>query len=161
MVTIYTDGAVSKNGTDEAYGGWGFVCTENNAQHWGPVMNATNQRCELYAVINACQYAETLLGSNHEVSFPHETIEICSDSAYIVNCYNQNWYKSWMSNGWVNSKKEPVANKMLWEMLIPYFENPQYSFKKVRGHSGDKYNELADVLANKGKAEAKKWKELI
>ena len=161
MITIYTDGAVSKNGTEEAYGGWGFTCVETEAQHYGPVMNATNQRCELYGVINACKYAEALLNSSNKDTFPPETIEICSDSAYIVNCYKQQWYKSWMSNGWVNSKKEPVANKMLWEMLLPYFENPQFSFKKVVGHSGDKYNELADTLANKGKAEAKEWRKMI
>ena len=57
-----------------------------------------------------------------------------------------------VSNGWINSKKEPVANKELWLQLIPYFENPLFSFLKVKGHNGDKFNELADELAVKARA---------
>lgn len=160
VITIYTDGAVSGNGQENAYGGWGFVCVETGLTNWGPVQNATNQRCELIGVINACKYATALLMEKDTSVFPPETVEICSDSAYIINCHKQNWYKSWQNNGWVNSKKEPVANKELWEMLVPFFENPQFSFKKVVGHSGDEYNELADKLANRGKAEAKEWRNL-
>ena len=50
-------------------------------------------------------------------------------------------------NGWLNSKKQPVANKELWEKLIPYFENPRFSFEKVKGHSGNQLNELVDKMA--------------
>lgn len=57
--------------------------------------------------------------------------------------------------GWRNSKKEPVANRELWERLIPYFENPRFSFEKVKGHSGEKdWNDYVDRLA----VEAKKTK---
>lgn len=161
MITIYTDGAVSKNGTEDAYGGFGFVCVETNMQYHGPVLNATNQKCELQGVIHACKYAEGALNGDYKDSFPQGTVEIRSDSAYIINCYNQGWYKNWRTNGWKNSKKEPVANKELWELLIPYFENPHFNFTKVRGHSGDRYNELADKLANRGKQEAKDYLDFI
>ena len=154
MYTIYTDGAVSKNGQDGAYGGYGFVCEQTTYEECGPVIEATNQICELTAVLNACLYAERMLASTD--TFPPQEVEIRSDSAYIINCYNQKWYYSWQSNGWKNSKKEPVANKELWEMIIPFFDNPAFSFVKVRGHSGDYYNEKADALANKGKAAAKR-----
>lgn len=155
MITVYTDGAVSKNGQEGAYGGFGFICVETGVTHSAPVFHATNQICELCGVISACKYAESLLNNNNEDSFPPETAEIRSDSAYIINCYRQGWYKTWQANGWKNSKKEPVANKELWEELIPYFTNPLFNFTKVVGHSGDKYNERADELANKGKKIAK------
>ena len=44
-----------------------------------------------------------------------------------------------------------MANRELWEELIPYFHNPCFNFVKVVGHSGDVYNEKADKLANLGK----------
>lgn len=155
MITIYTDGAVSKNGTEDAYGGFGFICVETGMTHSAPVFKATNQICELLGVIAACQYAEMELGSDYKERFPQEQVEIRSDSAYIINCYNQKWYVNWRANGWKNSKKEPVANQELWELLIPYFTNPCFNFVKVIGHSGDIYNEKADDLANRGKRTAK------
>jgi ribonuclease HI len=78
-------------------------------------------------------------------------IVVYSDSAYVINCYKQKWYKKWQVNGWINSKKQPVANKELWEQLIPYFENPFFSFEKVAGHADNKYNNLVDEMAVKAK----------
>ena len=159
MITIYTDGAVSKNGKEGAYGGWGFVRAEDEHYEFGGLaINATNQICELKAVYEACKYAQDILNES-ENSFPAEKVTIRSDSAYIINCCKQKWYVSWQSNGWKNSKKEPVANKELWELIIPYFENPQFTFEKVVGHSGDKFNELADNYANRGKQQAKAARE--
>ena len=158
MITIYTDGAVSGNGTKDAYGGSGFICVETGKTFSHPIYkNATNQKCELFAVLSACVYAEGQIWNKKNI-FPPEEVVIRSDSAYIINCYNQRWYSNWLVNGWQNSKKEPVANKDLWEQLIPYFENPQFRFEKVAGHSGDKYNDRADELANIGKKIAKERK---
>ena len=52
-----------------------------------------------------------------------------------------------MRNGCKNAKKEPVANKQLWQHLIPYFLNEKIEFHKVKGHDGDKWNEYVDKLA--------------
>lgn len=152
----YTDGAVSGNGTENAYGGWAYVilleehesllCDDVIHGDSGYVDKATNQICELIAVIEACKYIESQ--SRENVFFPHT---IYSDSAYVVNCYKQNWWKNWEINGWKNSKKEPVANKELWEELIPYFQNPSFNFEKVKGHSNNEWNNLVDELAVKAK----------
>ena len=147
---IYTDGATSNNGKENAYGGWAFVVVDDNNNFIysksGSLNNTTNNICELTAVIEACYYA---LGN----SSAFEKVEIISDSAYIINCYNQKWYYSWQRNGWRNSKKEPVANKELWEELIPFFEKVEFEFVKVKGHAENKWNNLADELAVKAKFE--------
>ena len=65
----------------------------------------------------------------------------------MCNCYLNKWYVTWEQNGWKNSKKEPVANRDLWELLIPYFRNSQITISKVKGHAGNYYNELVDELA--------------
>lgn len=78
---IYTDGATSNNGYNDAIGGWAFVVAdESNTNDKGFVKNATNNICELLAIINACKFAEKI----------NEPIIIYSDSAYCINCYVQN-----------------------------------------------------------------------
>ena len=112
--------------------------------------NRTNQRMEIRAVIIAL---------SEIIATPHseKNIEIYSDSAYVCNCINQKWYEKWLVNGWVNSKKEPVANRELWESLLKNLdilkESHNVSFVKVKGHSGNTWNEKVDrlaVLASKG-----------
>ena len=155
----YTDGAVSGNGTENAQGGWAYVVLNNNSDGWnndncttikyvdsGYVDKATNQICELIAVIEACKCIES-----HSLTTPFFSHVIYSDSAYVINCYKQGWWKNWEVNGWKNSKKEPVANQELWEELIPFFQNPAFDFEKVKGHSNDKWNNLVDDLAVKAK----------
>lgn len=139
MIKIYTDGSATKT----RYG-WGYVFIDDEGVSIssGTEDDSTNQRMELTAAINGLNHWKL----NYYNDF-NDSILVYSDSAYLVNCYKQKWYESWQSNGWVNSKKEPVANQDLWEQLIPYFNNPAISFVKVQGHTGDKYNEMANDLA--------------
>ena len=149
---IYTDGATSNNGYQDAVGGWAYVIinkTENiMAQDSGRINEATNNICELTALINACKTADI-----YKTNFI-----VYSDSAYAINCYKQKWYKKWQTNGWLNSKKEPVANKDLWEQLIPYFEKNNFTFEKVKGHADNKldphayWNNYVDRLAVEAKS---------
>ena len=76
-------------------------------------------------------------------------IEVYSDSAYIVNCINQKWYKKWQLNGWKTSKKEPVENKDLWLRLLELLDRLPVTFTKVKGHANIELNERADFLAKK------------
>lgn len=133
---IYTDGATSNNGYDDAVGGWAYAIITDDEQHpirvdCGRIENATNNICELTAIIKACNAATNIGG--HFI--------IYSDSAYCINCYKQKWYKKWQQNGWLNSKKESVANRELWEQLIPFFENSLYEFEKVKGHDTNSKNQ--------------------
>lgn len=146
MIEIYTDGATSKNGSENAVGGFAYIILNNNEvvyQEAWAVAPATNNQCELWAIIKGCQYVEK--------NFSSSKVTIYSDSAYCINCYKQKWYKNWIKNGWINSKKQPVKNKDLWELLIPYFENDFFKFEKVKGHSGNLYNEMVDELAVKAR----------
>ena len=108
----------------------------------GYAYDTTNNKMELKAIIEGLA-AVRLLIENDDFN----SIYVFSDSAYCVNCVEQKWYAKWQKNGWCNSKKEPVKNKELWKQLIPYFENPQFFFKKVKGHSGIEENEYVDKLA--------------
>ena len=80
-------------------------------------------------------------------------IMIFSDSAYIINCFKQNWYQKWLSNGWINSKRKPVENKDLWQQILSYHFHlgDHVNYFKVAGHSGIPENMEADRLAVYGK----------
>ena len=81
-------------------------------------------------------------------------VSIYSDSAYVINAFQDNWIDGWIKKGWVNSKKEPVKNKELWEELIALNNMHDISFNKVKGHSTDELNNRCDELAV---AESKKF----
>jgi ribonuclease HI len=134
MRTIYTDGACSGN---PGPGGWAWaVAPEGEPSGTGGEGRTTNQRMEITAVL------EALRANPGEVT-------IVSDSTYVVNCFRDRWYVKWQANGWRNSKKEPVANADLWRPLIDLYlaRTPRPAFRWVKGHSGDRMNDLVDRLA--------------
>ena len=138
-VVIYTDGACSGN---PGPGGWGAVLLygEKIKEISGGEAETTNQRMELTAVIQALKVLKV---SGWKVT-------VYSDSAYIVNAFAQKWIDKWLKNGWKNSKKEDVANQDLWKELIELGKINRVEIKKVKGHSGDRWNERCDELARSG-----------
>lgn len=142
---IYTDGSCLGNGRAENCGGYAFIILNEDEEIISKVskqeLNTTNNRMEMKAIINGISEAINCLNSNDFI------IEVYTDSAYIHNCRTQRWYKSWKNNGWKNSKKEPVKNKDLWEILSFFFEDKRFIFNKVKGHAGNKFNELVDTMA--------------
>ena len=136
-VIIYTDGACSGN---PGPGGWGSILMYKDKikEISGGMKDTTNNVMELTAVIEALK----LLKFNCNV-------KLYSDSAYVVNAFNQKWIYGWMKNGWKNSNKEPVKNKELWEELYSLTKMHNGEFIKVKGHADNKYNNRCDELARK------------
>jgi len=136
-VTVYTDGACSGN---PGPGGWAWAVAPDGAPHGaGGDEQTTNQRMELKAVLEALRS----LGAGVEAG----AVVVVSDSTYVVNCFRDGWWKKWQRNGWKNSKRQPVANVDLWEPLVELVNGGDVSFRWVKGHSGDRMNDLADSLA--------------
>ena len=134
-VIIYTDGACSGN---PGPGGWGavLICDGIQKEISGAVKETTNNVMEITAVLEALK----LLKYECEV-------EIYSDSAYVVNCFNQGWIYSWKRNNWVTANKEPVKNRELWEELYNLVQKHKTKFIKVKGHSTNELNNRCDFLA--------------
>jgi ribonuclease HI len=85
-------------------------------------------------------------------------VTLYSDSAYVVNCFRDRWYEAWRQNDWRNKKKQPIANRELWEELLELVEARGHvvDFRKVVGHadklgrssdSHESYNQRCDALA--------------
>ena len=60
---------------------------------------------ELTAAIKAIEFVDS-----------DEVINIFTDSNYVKNGITS-WIKKWKKNNWINSSKQPVKNKKLWERL--------------------------------------------
>ena len=129
---VYTDGACLGN---PGPGGWAWAVPGGD---WacGADPATTNQRMELQAALEALR----------EIDGP---VEVVSDSTYVVNCFRDRWYEGWLRRGWRTSQKKPVANQDLWEPLIQLYlgRRSEISFRWVKGHSGDEWNEIVDQLA--------------
>jgi ribonuclease HI len=132
---IYTDGACSGN---PGPGGWGAVIfdKENNQKNIsGNEKETTNNRMELTAPIMALKKIKT-----------NSEIVIYTDSTYVKNGITE-WIKKWEKNGWKNANRKPVKNKDLWIKLENLCKDNKIIWKWVKGHSDNKYNNLADELA--------------
>ena len=123
---IYTDGACSNNQEDVNVGGWGAILEfgETRKELHGGEANTTNNRMELKAVIEGFKALKR----------DGITVEVFSDSSYVMNCFREKWYVNWQKNGWKNTKKQPVENRELWEELISLVDKHHVSFYRVKGH---------------------------
>jgi len=133
-IEVYTDGACLGN---PGPGGWAWAVL-GGAFGSGADPATTNQRMEVQAALEAVK----------ALADADEPIEIVSDSTYVVNCFNDQWWKGWLAKGWMNSQRKPVANRDLWEPLILMVRAcGDITFRWVKGHSGDPGNDLVDRLA--------------
>lgn len=141
FVKIYTDGAA--RGNPEGPGGYGTVLEyvdPKGTLHVKEIsqgyVKTTNNRMELMAVIAGLEALNRPC-----------TVEVFSDSQYVVNAFNQHWVDGWLKKGWKRGKNEPVKNVDLWKRLLAAKQPHNISFHWVKGHDGHPQNERCDELA--------------
>lgn len=131
QVTIYTDGACSKNGAKNAIGGYGAILKfgEHEKVVRGNAIGTTNNRMELSAVIAA------ILALKKPCQ-----VQVITDSQYVINGAKS--MKAWL-------QKKDLPNKDLWLQLIEAGNKGGHRirFMHVHGHTGDVYNERCDKIA--------------
>lgn len=135
---IYTDGSSLGN---PGKGGFGSIIIYGDKvfELAGNESHTTNNRMEMTACIKAVEFANKL-NSNIE-------IKLYTDSAYLING-TKSWVANWVKNNWKTSTGSDVLNKDLWQELYKLVSlNKNIKLMKVKGHSGDLYNERADTLA--------------
>lgn len=118
MSVIYTDGSCI-----DKYGGWAWYSKNEDIGVYGNELNTTNNRMELYAVIDALT---SIKDENNEYI-------IYSDSQLTINCATGKWNRK--------------CNLDLWNMYDNISKNKKISFNWVKAHNGDFFNELVDTYA--------------
>lgn len=141
VIKIYTDGACSGN---PGPGGFGVVWEEADGwhTHGGCSKHTTNNRMELRAFESALWVATGFIEDGCEV-------EICMDSAYVFNAVTLGWVFKWAANGWKTKSGKKVVNDDIWRPvcgMLPVLKDG-VKLVKVKGHSGEEGNELADEIA--------------
>ena len=141
-VTIYTDGACSGN---PGPGGWGAILEYmgHEKELSGGEQNTTNNRMELTAVIKALQALKEPC-----------TVELYSDSKYVLDALQKGWAVSWRKKGWIKSDKKPALNPDLWETLLNLVEMHDVRCHWVKGHAANPKNNRCDELA------VSQWKKI-
>lgn len=141
LVRIYTDGAA--RGNPNGPGGYGTVLEYTDTQgilHTKELSQGyrktTNNRMELMSAIAGLEALNRPC-----------TVELYSDSKYVVDAFNQHWIDGWIRKGWKRGKNEPVKNIDLWKRLLQAKEPHQVRFIWVKGHDGHPQNERCDFLA--------------
>ena len=133
MIKIFTDGACSVN---PGIGGWGAIIIFDSGEEKeisGAELETTNNRMEITAVIKSLELKELNI---------EDKVKIYSDSTYVINTITKNWKRN--------------ANNDLWDKLDNLLEKRIVEWEWVKGHSGNKYNEIADKLAVNAINELKK-----
>jgi len=129
-IIIYTDGGCRGN---PGIGGWGVWLSykSKDKKLYGGERQTTNNRMELTACIKAL--------SALKKDIP---VIIYTDSKYVLQGITD-WIKNWKKKNWKN-----VKNIDLWQELDELNQKHQVDWQWVKGHSGNKGNDIADELAN-------------
>ena len=143
IVTIYTDGACSGN---PGPGGWGAILKwqGHEKELSGGEAQTTNNRMELTAVLTALRLLKEPC-----------TVELYSDSKYVVDAIDKGWLYGWQKKGWIKADKKPVLNVDLWQQLLPELARHDVHLHWVKGHAENEKNNRCDQLAV---AESKKFR---
>ncbi len=154
MIAVYTDGGCSGN---PGPGGWAFVISrmkageppetggqgglaEGDISGSGAEKDTTNNRMELTAVIKALTFIE-----ENKLITPGMPVGVYTDSQYVQKGITE-WIPVWKRKNWINSARQPVKNRDLWEKLDSLNMRISPEWFWVKGHAGNKYNEICDSM---------------
>lgn len=141
-VTIYTDGACSGN---PGPGGWGAILQygAHTKEISGGDPHTTNNKMELLGVISALELLREPC-----------SVELYSDSKYVIDGITKGWARGWKARGWKKADKTPAKNPELWDRLLALLDQHDVRFHWVKGHAENPYNNRCDELA------VSEWKKL-
>ncbi len=136
-VEIFTDGACRGN---PGPGGWGVLLRFGGVERelYGGEPDTTNNRMELRAAIEGLKALKERC-----------RVTLTTDSVYVRNGITS-WLDGWKKKGWKTAGRKPVKNVDLWQLLDEQNQRHDVHWAWVKGHSGHRENDIADLLANRG-----------
>lgn len=145
-VIMYTDGSALKAPDGKFYCGSGVVLL------YGEHKREISHICG-YATVNVAELTAVIIGL--ESLKESCNVIIYCDSQYTIDT-QEKWYSGWERRGWMTQNKGGVKNKELIQRLNYLCNQHRVKWVKVKSHSGDKFNDLADKLAVKASTKFKK-----
>lgn len=134
---INTDGSCLDNNPAGGPGGLGVVAIYGDVEvrYKKGYKLTTNNRMEILAIIDALSQIEE-----------PANVTVRTDSEYTINAVTK-WIHGWIKKGWITADGSSVKNRDLFERLFALTNYHNVTFEKVKGHSGEYYNEICDQLA--------------
>lgn len=166
MLSLYTDGASHAKGGMP--GGYASVLVEDESRvilaRYGGRYSTTNNAMELKAIweglwaisLNYEGYycgMTTVFDEDTVQKLRYGKFEIVSDSQYALSMTNGSWTPSLDEKG--VPKNGILINGIKKLLQSECFSNVEPRYRWVPGHQGNKWNELCDSYAKKGKEESK------
>lgn len=127
---MYTDGSAKGNPGNGGYGTVLLFGEHQKRLSQGYVLT-TNNRMELLAVITGLESLKYTCN-----------VMIYSDSKYVIDSVEKKWVFGWEKKGFKGKK-----NPDLWQRFLVIYKKHNIKFTWVKGHAGNKYNEICDTLA--------------
>lgn len=151
-LTVAVDGSCHLNTMEgeKSPTGWAWFAEDGRFAYAG-VEDGTNNVGELLAILNVL------------AEFPDTPLVIQADSAYAIGCASI-WAEGWSRKGWINSKKEVVANLEIVKSIFALMQARKRDgvpvrFQKVKAHLADTtiwpLNAAVDELAGLASERAK------
>lgn len=136
QVTIYADGACEDN---PGRGGWAAIVRTPGYRVClsGGVRLTTNNRMEVQAVLEALR----------SLGEARRSIDIVSDSRYVIDAIRKGWLHSWVRAGFVKKDGTGRENADLWREMHQMLAKHEVRTTWIRGHAGHRENEECDRLA--------------
>ena len=141
-IIIHTDGSCHGNPGPGGYAAIIQIPNHDPIVVQGRNPSTTNNRMEIGAIIAGLASLRELAG------VAGVSIEVRTDSMYVVNAFNKGWLQNWQRNGWRTADRGMVKNQDLWEQLTELTREMDLTFTHVRGHAGNAMNEECDRIAN-------------
>ena len=134
-VIVYTDGSCEPN---PGPGGWAAIILEDGKETIlkGSSDDSTNNRMELIAALEALKYIPS-----------EKDVLLYTDSQYLKNGV-ESWMKDWKARNW-KRKGGKLMNVDLWKQISDEIDKRRITWRWVKGHNNNPYNERADRLAHK------------
>ena len=149
---IYVDGSCRANGNPNAKGGYGVVALDGDEifTYAHQEIGTTNNRQEMKAILYA------LLNFGDKEFAP----TVYTDSIYALTTFT-NWMYIWQMRGW---KKGDYTTPENLDLVKAYYEYEREGYhinlRKIKGHSGNKWNDMADKLAKGELKPTCRWEKL-
>ena len=133
----YTDGGCRGN---PGPGAWAFLLIDRETgaalERADGEAATTNNRMELMGAIATLRALKQ----------PNSVVEIRSDSSYVVQAASE-WIPGWKARGW-RRKEGPLKNLELLQELDRLGALHRVTWRRVKGHAGERLNEHVDRLVN-------------
>ncbi len=160
-IEIYTDGSL-KNGC----GSWAYIILQNGlviAEGSGRQKNTTSNRMEFQAAIEALQALPEKRTAKLPEKLPVKWLKkwpqkraviLYTDSRILIEAVTVR-IPQWKADGWVKKNDLPIHSLDQMKILDYLNANHVITWKWIRAHSGNEYNDRCDQLCTQARLKMK------